>query len=201
MREPMRKAIIFDRDGTLIVDKVYLNDPDAIEYLPNIFSALKQLRDAGFLFFVATNQSGVPRGLVTLQNLNEIHNRMRATFASYGIHILEFYYAPYMTDDEHMYRKPNPGMLLQAASEYNLDLGFSWMIGDRMSDVEAGARAGTRTILLSDPTSTNNHKIHQENSSAATNSTVKPDGVFKSVYDAVPFIIETTQFHMKKSGL
>lgn len=189
MRSPMKKAIIFDRDGTLIVDKVYLNDPNAIEYLPNIFSALKTLRDAGFCFFVATNQSGVPRGLVTLSNLNEIHRRMKAEFAAHGVDIIDFYYAPYLTNDDHIYRKPNPGMLLQAANEYNLNLGLSWMIGDRMSDVEAGARAGTRTILLS-------HIKEIEEQSA-----VQPDGVFQTVFEAVPFIIETANQDLKKSGL
>ena len=70
-QKPKKKAIFFDRDGTLIVDKVYLNDPAAIEYLPGVFEALRFLRDAGFIFFVATNQSGVPRGLVQIKNLND----------------------------------------------------------------------------------------------------------------------------------
>ena len=173
-----RKAIIFDRDGTLIVDKVYLNDPDAIEYLPGVFEALRTLRDAGFIFFVATNQSGVPRGLVDIKNLNEIHRRIRAAFSEHGVDILEFYYAPFLTEDPHILRKPNPGMLLQAAAEYKIDLGASWMIGDRMTDVEAGHRAGTRTIYL-------------ENETYKEKEVYLPaEGTFKTVAQAVPFIIE-----------
>ncbi|NCN95846.1 MAG: HAD-IIIA family hydrolase, partial [Bdellovibrionales bacterium] len=72
-----KKALILDRDGTLIVDKIYLNDPNEIEYLPGIFEALQYFRDLGFVFCVATNQSGVPRGLVDVRNLNKIHEIIR----------------------------------------------------------------------------------------------------------------------------
>lgn len=148
MSSALKPAIILDRDGTLIVDRIYANDPEAIEYLPGVFEALRLLRDAGYVFCVATNQSGVPRGLVDVRNLDEIHRRIQAKFASEGVDILSFHSAPYMTDNDHPFRKPNPGMLLEAASWYRLDLKRSWMIGDRMTDVEAGHRAGTRTVLL-----------------------------------------------------
>lgn len=143
-----KPAVILDRDGTLIVDKIYLNDPDQIVYLPGVFTALRLLRDHGFSFSVATNQSGVPRGLVDVRNLDEIHRRIAAKFASEGVDILSFHSAPYMTDNDHIFRKPNPGMLLEAASWYNYDLSKSWMVGDRMTDVEAGHRAGCRSALL-----------------------------------------------------
>lgn len=143
-----RPAVILDRDGTLIVDRIYLNDPEGIEYLPGVFEALRNLRDHGFVFAVATNQSGVPRGLVDVRNLDEIHARIQAKFTSEGVDILSFHSAPYMTDNDHIFRKPNPGMLLEAASWYNLDLSKSWMVGDRMTDVEAGHRAGCRSVLL-----------------------------------------------------
>jgi len=145
MKKP---AVILDRDGTLIVDRIYLNDPEQIEYLPGVFEALRMLRDHGFVFCVATNQSGVPRGLVDVRNLEEIHRRIQAKFAGEGVDILSFHSAPYMTDNDHIFRKPNPGMLLEAASWYNLDLTRSWMVGDRMTDVEAGHRAGTKSVLL-----------------------------------------------------
>lgn len=146
----MNKAVFLDRDGTLIVDKVYLNNPDEIEYLPGVFEGLRMLRDAGFIFIVVTNQSGIPRGKVKLRNLHEIHRRIRATFAEKGVDILEFSYAPYLTDFDHPLRKPNPGMLLETATYFRVDLSSSWMIGDRMLDVEAGHRAGTRSILVGD---------------------------------------------------
>lgn len=145
---PLKPAVIFDRDGTLIVDMVYLNDPDKLVYLPGVFEALRMLRDAGFVFAVATNQSGVPRGIVDVRNLDEIHRRIQAKFASEGVDFLSFHSAPYMTDHDHFFRKPNPGMLVEAARWYGLDLKRSWMIGDRMTDVEAGHRAGARSVLL-----------------------------------------------------
>ena len=144
----MEKAIFFDRDGTLIIDKIYLNDPDGIEYLPDAVEALQRLRDANFMFFVVTNQSGVARGIVSIENLEEIHHRMRQFFAAHGIAFSGFYYAPYSVESNHFMRKPNPGMILTAAEEHGIDLQKSWIIGDRTSDVEAGRRAGLRTVLL-----------------------------------------------------
>jgi len=145
---PQRPAILLDRDGTLIHDFVYLNDPERIEYLPGVFQALRHLRDLGFSFCVVTNQSGVPRGLVDVRNLDEIHRRIQAKFCGEGVDILSFHSAPFMTDNDHILRKPNPGMLMEAAHWHNLDLRQSWMVGDRMTDVEAGHRAGTQTALL-----------------------------------------------------
>ena len=145
---PGKPAVILDRDGTLIVDLIYLNDPEQITYLPGVFTAMRLLRDHGFVFSVATNQSGVPRGIVDVRNLDEIHQRIQAKFCSEGVDILSFHSAPYMTDNDHVFRKPNPGMILEAASWYGYDLSRSWMVGDRMTDVEAGHRAGCRSVLL-----------------------------------------------------
>lgn len=143
-----QKAIILDRDGTLIVDKIYLNDPQQVEFLPNTFEALRLLRDSGYVFIVATNQSGVARGLVSIDNLYAIHQVIRSQLCKAGIDILGFYYAPYMTQTNHFKRKPNPGMLLDAARDWQLNLSQSWMVGDRMTDVEAGHRAGCKTVYL-----------------------------------------------------
>ena len=142
------KTIFLDRDGTLIIDKVYLNDPDQIEYLPDVFEALRLLRDDGFQFVVVTNQSGIARRLVTMENLDETHRRIQAEFSKHGVHFKGFYYAPYSVESNHPIRKPHPGMLLRGALDHNADLVSSWMIGDRISDIVAGSRAGCRTVLL-----------------------------------------------------
>lgn len=144
----LKKAIFFDRDGTLIVDKVYLNDPNQIEYLDGVFDALQALKAAGYIFIIVTNQSGVARGLVSLENLEEIHRRIIHRFADKNLYFEGVYYAPHAADSGHPMRKPEPGMLTTAAECHKIDLKKSWMIGDRMSDVEAGHRAGCRTILL-----------------------------------------------------
>lgn len=142
------KLLILDRDGTLIFDKVYLNDPANIEYLPGVFTALKQFQKKGFQFAVATNQSGIPRGKVQLENLLSIHQRMRGDFERQGLTIEKFYFSPHLPDSDHPSRKPNPGMLLQALKDLVGDPGSSWMIGDKMIDVEAGHRAGCRSALI-----------------------------------------------------
>lgn len=146
--EQMKKTIFLDRDGTLIVDKVYLNDPDQIEYLPDVFKALRLLRDHSFQFVVVTNQSGIARRLVTIENLDETHRRISAEFARHGVHFAGYYYAPYSVESNHPIRKPHPGMLLRGGLDHRADLKRSWMIGDRLSDIVAGHRAGCRTVLL-----------------------------------------------------
>ena len=144
----MKKAVFLDRDGTVIVDKIYLNDPNGIEYFPRVFDALSILTKAGFELVIVTNQSGVAKGIVTIENLDQIHKNMATDGAKYGIKYAGFYYAPYSVESNHHMRKPNPGMLEAGAKDLGIDLKSSWMVGDRMTDVEAGRRAGTRTVLL-----------------------------------------------------
>jgi D-glycero-D-manno-heptose 1,7-bisphosphate phosphatase len=172
------KTVFFDRDGTLIIDKIYLNDPEQITYLPGVFEALQELRDAGYKFVVVTNQSGVARGIVTIENLHEIHRRIEVEFAKHGITFAGFYYAPYSVESNHELRKPNPGMLLAAENDHGIDLTRSWMIGDRGSDVVAGHRAGCRTILL------------EGVENADTISEIKPHFVTNDLRKAARFIID-----------
>ncbi|MGE3973479.1 MAG: D-glycero-alpha-D-manno-heptose-1,7-bisphosphate 7-phosphatase [Bdellovibrionales bacterium] len=144
-----KKAVFLDRDGTIIIDKIYLNDVNGVEYIPYALDSLLKLQQAGFLLLVATNQSGVARGIVQLENLHAIHEKIQRDCVALGVQIDGFYYAPYSVESHHEMRKPNPGMLLQGAKEHQVDLSKSYMIGDRESDVEAGLNAGTKSILLS----------------------------------------------------
>ena len=145
------KAIFLERDGTLIEDQHYLNDPEQISYLPGVVQGLRQLRDVGFLLIVVTNQSGLARGLVRIQKLHEIHRCIRDFFARHGVDIKAFYWAPYLPESNHFCRKPNPGMLFQAAKDFQIDLRQSWMIGDQITDWQAGNQAGCRSLLLEGP--------------------------------------------------
>jgi histidinol-phosphate phosphatase family protein len=144
----MRPAILLDRDGTIIIDKVYLNDVNKIEYMANAIEGLRKFRDLGYLLVVVTNQSGVARGIVPIDVLYKIHDRIRSDLAREGVTIAGFYYAPHSVESNDPTRKPNPGMLFQARSDWNLDLRRSYMIGDRDTDVQAGKNAGARTIYL-----------------------------------------------------
>lgn len=180
----MNKAIFLDRDGTLIVDKIYLNDENQVVYLDRAFEGLKILNDLGFKFFVVTNQSGIPRGIVQIENLDKIHAKIRNDFAFHGITISRFYYAPHMTNSDHISRKPNPGMLQYANYDYGIDFKKSWMIGDRMIDVEAGHRAGCRSILL-------------RGTEVVTTQYDPPEYVANNLVDAANFI--KTEFQRSES--
>jgi D-glycero-D-manno-heptose 1,7-bisphosphate phosphatase len=148
----MTKAVFLDRDGTIIVDKNYLNDPEQIEFLPGAIEGLQALQKE-FLLIVVTNQSGIARGLVQPENLRLIHEKMQTLLQSYGVQITAFYHSPHSADSDHPMRKPNPGMLLQSAKDHRIDLAASFMIGDKPIDVEAGHRAGVKSILISDTAS------------------------------------------------
>jgi D,D-heptose 1,7-bisphosphate phosphatase len=149
------KAIFFDRDGTLIEDPGYLNNPDQVKLLDGVCEALIELKSMGYKLVVASNQSGVARGIVTEETLEEIHNRLKQLLAEKGAYLDKIYYCPYHPEGvipkyrkEWYWRKPNPGMLLAAADELDVDLEQSWMLGNSGRDIEAGQRAGCRTILI-----------------------------------------------------
>jgi D-glycero-D-manno-heptose 1,7-bisphosphate phosphatase len=152
------KAIFMDRDDTLIEDPGYINHPSQVRLLPGAAGALIQLKKMGYLLVVASNQSGVARGIVTEEVLEQIHYQMKRLLADEGAELDAIYYCPFHPDGvipryrmDSDLRKPNPGMLLKAAEELNIDLSRSWMIGDSYRDVAAGAKVGCRTILIDSP--------------------------------------------------
>ncbi|MHC4511816.1 MAG: D-glycero-alpha-D-manno-heptose-1,7-bisphosphate 7-phosphatase [Planctomycetota bacterium] len=152
------KAIFLDRDDTLIEDPGYINTPEQVKLLDGVPEALVELKALGYKLVVATNQSAVARGIVTEKVLDEIHDRLKQLLARKKAFLDRIYYCPYHPDGvvpqyrkESNSRKPNPGMLQKAAEEMDLDLSQSWCIGNSNRDVEAGRRAGCRTILIDTP--------------------------------------------------
>jgi D-glycero-D-manno-heptose 1,7-bisphosphate phosphatase len=148
-------AVFFDRDGTLIEDPGYLNHPDQVKLLGGAAEVLKELKLLDYRAVVVTNQSGVARGIVSEEMLGRIHERLGELLAQKGAALDGIYYCPYHPEgvipkyrQDSDWRKPAPGMLLAAAEEMEIDLTRSWVIGDSLRDVEAGRRAGCRTILL-----------------------------------------------------
>jgi D-glycero-D-manno-heptose 1,7-bisphosphate phosphatase len=152
------KAIFLDRDDTLIDDPGYINNPEQVKLLDGVAEALIQLKKLGYLLIVVSNQSAVARGIVTEKVLVQIHNRLEELLAEKGASLDNIYYCPYHPDGvvqkyrkQSNLRKPNPGMLLKAADEMDINLGESWCVGNNKSDVEAGSRAGCKTILIDTP--------------------------------------------------
>jgi histidinol-phosphate phosphatase family protein len=150
------RAVFLDKDGTLIEDVPYNTDPDRVRLSPRCAEGLRALCAAGYRLFVVSNQSGVARGRFPEEALVEVERRVRELLAAIGVPLFGFYYCPHHPDGKVARyatacscRKPRPGLLLRAAEEHRLDLARSWLVGDILDDVEAGRRAGCRTVLLS----------------------------------------------------
>jgi D-glycero-D-manno-heptose 1,7-bisphosphate phosphatase len=150
-----RRAVILDRDGTLLHDPGYLGDPQGVLLLPHVGESLRALAAAGFLLVVASNQSGIARGKYTLAKYREVEARVAAELAAEGVRLDATYICPYHPDGtvpefarDHEDRKPNPGMWHRAAADLGLDLPRCYSIGDGERDVVAGKRAGTVAVLL-----------------------------------------------------
>jgi D-glycero-D-manno-heptose 1,7-bisphosphate phosphatase len=142
------RAVFLDRDGTLMEDVGYPRDPADVRLLDGAAEALAQLRQAGYRLVVISNQAGIGRGLITEDEARRVHERVVAEFDRRGVRLEDAYYCPHAPDEGCDCRKPAPGMILAAAADLGLDLAASFMIGDKATDVEAGRRAGARTILL-----------------------------------------------------
>ena len=162
----MRRVIFLDRDNTIIKNDGHLADPDAAHLMDGVASSLVQMRDAGFDLIVVTNQSGVARGLFTEDDVRNVHDAIDRSIAQATRRddiILDWYFSPWHPEGvvdayrgEHPTRKPEPGMLTQAARDHEIDLERSWMVGDQERDVQAGQAAGCRCIrLASDPVQSN----------------------------------------------
>ena len=147
-----RPAVFLDRDGTINVDKGYVHRIDQWEWIPNVVPAMRSLVAAGFSLVVVTNQAGVARQLYGETDCDRLHQWMEEQLAHQGISLTGVFHCPHHpdfgTNRRCNCRKPRPGMLTRAATELSLDLSRSWMVGDKVSDVEAGIAAGVRPLLV-----------------------------------------------------
>jgi histidinol-phosphate phosphatase family protein len=143
-----KRAVFLDRDGTLIVDVGYPRDPRQVRLLPGSGAGLAQLRRHGFLLVLVSNQSGVGRGLVTAAEAEAVHREVVAHLGKQGVRLDAAYYCPHAPEEGCACRKPSPVLLTRAAEDLRVDLARSFMVGDKLSDIAAGQRAGCRTVLL-----------------------------------------------------
>ena len=151
----MTRAVFLDRDGTLVEPRHYPSRPADLVLYPGVGAILRRLQATGFSLVVITNQSGLARGLFTEGDLGLMHDHLRRELARDGVAIDGIYFCPHHVEGvvpelavACSCRKPEPGMLRQAAVDLAIDLGASWFLGDILDDVEAGNRAGCRTILV-----------------------------------------------------
>ena len=144
----MQRAVFLDRDGTLIAEKNYLHRPEDVVVLPGAGRALRELAGAGFKLVIVTNQSGIGRGYFTLADAERVNDQLRREFARDGVAFEKIYLAPEAPDQPSRGRKPSPQFLFDARDEFGLDLAGSFMVGDKLIDLECGWNAGVRKCIL-----------------------------------------------------
>lgn len=150
-----RRAVFMDRDGTISEEIGYVNHPSRYRVFPYSAQAVRLLNNAGWLAILVTNQAGVARGYFAEEMIGEVHGLLKAELEKEGAHLDAIYYCthhptvgepPYRLDCD--CRKPRPGLIRRAASEFEIDLAGSWMVGDRYSDIEMARNAGVRSAFV-----------------------------------------------------
>ena len=181
-----QKAIFLDRDGTINVYNGFVRSTDDFTLIPGVASAIKRFNDEGFLTIVVTNQPVIARGEATVEELNEIHNKMETLLGNEGAYLDAIYYCPHHPHKgyegeipelkiECNCRKPKPGLLLQAAKDYNIDLSESYMICDTENDILAGINAGCQTVLVSEEEKNFNQNLTVDNLNEAADYIIATD--------------------------
>lgn len=151
----MKRAVFLDRDGVIVEDSNYVYRTDQLRLIPGSAEAIKLLNENCFLTIIVTNQAGVAKGYFTERDIMLFNNSMKEMLIEHGAHIDAIYYCPHHPDAKiekykiNCYcRKPKPGMLEEAEKDFNIDIKQSFMIGDKLSDVNAGKYVGCRTIMV-----------------------------------------------------
>lgn len=141
-------AVFLDRDGTLNVEKEYVFRYEDWEWIPGAKDGMRKLVALGFRLVVVSNQSGVARGFYTVSDVQALHSRIAKDLRAAGVNVAGFYFCPHGPGDGCECRKPRPGLLLQAQKDLKIDLSLSYMVGDKLIDIQAAQAAGVRPILV-----------------------------------------------------
>ena len=142
-------ALFIDRDGTIIkqIDGHYISSIEQIELIENIFPAILMLQNEGYLVIIVTNQAGINKGILSNEQVDEMNQHIIQLLKKQGIEISAVYVCPHKPEEQCKCRKPQPGLLLKAAKEHNIDLENSIIIGDTDKDTEAGLNAGLKKVI------------------------------------------------------
>ena len=179
----LRRAVFLDRDGTIGEEMGYVNHVDRFQIFPYAAEAIRQLNQADIPVIVVTNQSGIARNIFPESLVHEVHKKMVAQLAAGGAWIDAIYFCPHKSEDACECRKPNPGLLRQAAREHALDLPASWVVGDRYADLEMGHAAGARGILVMTGYGRGEYELHRSIWPR------QPDALAENLRDAVRQIL------------
>lgn len=144
----MKRFVILDRDGTLIIERNYLSDHRQVELITNVAQGLKKLRDEGLGLLVITNQAGIGRGYFSLNDLKLIHKRMANLLAKEGVSLDGIYFCPHKPEDNCDCRKPRLGLINRAVKEHHFDPKKCFVIGDKALDIELGKAMRAKTFLV-----------------------------------------------------
>lgn len=179
----MNRAVFFDRDGTLISEVDYKDNsghyaarrPEDVVFLPNVMEGLQLLSQYPYKIIIVTNQSGVSRGLYTLNDMKMVNQRICEILERNGVHVDDIYYCPHLSEAKCICRKPNIYMLQRASEKHSINLLKSYMVGNSEVDIQTGVNAGCTTILIGNMKNYN---------------TVKPDVTVSTLMDAIKVILE-----------
>lgn len=198
MTEGNRRAAVFlDRDGTINEEVGYLDRMEKLQLIPGAADAIRWINESGMKAVVVTNQSGITRGLFDEAFVAQVHARLREMLRAEGALIDAFYFCPHHpTEGRVEYlkicdcRKPAPGMLLRAAEELRIDPNHSYMVGDTLKDIEAGARAGTRGVLVRTGCGEESVAALAAGPESKDGATVRPAHIAADLREAVAWIME-----------
>lgn len=185
------KAIFLDRDGVINYEKNFILSTEDMELMPDAPQALRKINSSPFLAIVVTNQSAIARNLIRLNELDQIHEKLKADLKKHGTYLDAIYYCPHHTDNDApdvnqdlikdcYCRKPKPGLLIDASKEMDIDLQKSYLIGDSERDIQAGKEAGCSTIGVRTGKNIENFKAN-------------PDYIFDTILGATDFILNTNK--------
>ncbi len=175
-KEKKKRFVLLDRDGTLIIHKPYLSDPDQIELIPGVVEALKEFKKMGLGIVIITNQSGIDRGYFTLKILEKIHQRLNYLLAKEGVFLDDIYFCPHTPENDCLCRKPKIELIEKAAKKHHFDPKLCFVIGDNKSDIKLGKNIGAKTILVR---TGYGKQIEKE---------LSPDYIVDDLYGAMPVI-------------